>query len=144
MHGASTSERRDPNKALHRIRHQLPAMTSSPETKESSSMSGKLTDWARPHYRAPGGRPFVFYIVYGAFGTLPRIDAQQYRTLGVYPGLRRDQFNRNGGYFPPFDEGELWDTLLMENPELARSVSNSDKCLILRGEIDDPRVRRFT
>ena len=21
-------------------------------------MSGKLTDWARPHYRAPGGRPF--------------------------------------------------------------------------------------
>ena len=100
-------------------------------------MSGKLTDWARPHYSAPGGRPFVFYIVYGVFGTLPRIDVQQYRTLGVYPGLRLDQFNRNGGYFPPFEEGYLWDTLLMENPLLARSVSSSNQCLILRGEIDD-------
>jgi hypothetical protein len=103
------------------------------------SMDDKLTNWARPHYREPGGRPFLFYIIYGSFRTDPSISAKQYRTVGVHAGLRLDSYVRNNqsDVFASFEEGYLWEMLLVEDPVLARSVSESDQCLILRGEIDD-------
>ena len=102
-------------------------------------MDGKLIDWARPYYGKPGGRPFLFYIIYGSFHTEPSISAKLYRTLGVHSGLSLDSYIRNNqpDVFAGFEEGYLWDTLLVEDPVLARSVSESDQCLILRGEIDD-------
>jgi hypothetical protein len=102
-------------------------------------VDGRLTDWARPHYRDRGGRPFLFYVVYGSFHAEPRIDAQQYRTSGIYSGLNLASYSRkkHGDAFPAFEEGYLWDMLLLQNPVLARQISDSDQCLVLRGEIDD-------
>ncbi len=102
-------------------------------------MDGPLADWARPHYRDPGGRPFLFYVVYGMFHTPLRIDAQKYRTIGIPLGLGLSHYDR--AKYPDvlarFQEGYLWDELLVHNSILARGVSDSDECLILRGEIDD-------
>jgi hypothetical protein len=102
-------------------------------------MPGGLERWPRPYYERPGGRPFLFYVVFGEFDTHPEIDSQEYQTLGVHPGLELSLYNREK--YPEvlsgFQVGYLWDELVDQDPALARSVAESDQCLILRGELED-------
>jgi hypothetical protein len=51
-------------------------------------MPGHLTAWPRPYFERPGGRPSLFYVVFGAFEAGYEIGSE-HRTLGVQPGLRR-------------------------------------------------------
>jgi hypothetical protein len=68
------------------------------------------------------------------------VDSQEYRTLGIHPSLELNLYGRDK--YPEvlagFQEGYLWDELVAQDPTSARKVSESDQCLILRGELDDP------
>src|SRR4051794_27246855 len=100
-------------------------------------MADGLESWPRPYYEGPAGKPFLLYVIYGEFRTLPEIDVRSYRTLGVHPALVLSRYPR--AMYPEvlagFEEGHLWDELTAQDPELARRVSGSSECLILRGEL---------
>ena len=53
-----------------------------------------LADWSRPYYGGPGGRPFLFYIAYGDFATLPALSPERYRSSGIPPGLQLSGYDR--------------------------------------------------
>jgi hypothetical protein len=57
-------------------------------------MPEHLTAWPRPYYDRPGGRPFLFYIVFGGFDADCEIGSHDYRTLGVHPGLKLSIYKR--------------------------------------------------
>lgn len=102
------------------------------------TMPQHLTAWPRPYYERPGGRPFLFYVVFGAFDAGYEVGSE-YRTLGVHPGLRLDLYNRqdHAEVLSGFQAGYLWDGLVAQEPALARRIAESDQCLILRGELED-------
>lgn len=97
------------------------------------------TSWSRPYFQGSGGKPFLFYIIYGEFRGAPEIDAQEYRTRGIPPGLILARYEREKypDVLAGFEEGYLWDELSHQDPDLARRVSAASECLILRGELDD-------
>jgi hypothetical protein len=104
-------------------------------------MAEQLTDWPRAYYREPGGRPLLFYAVYGAFTELPALDREAYHSAGVVPGLELSRYARVkypdvvGG----FCQGYLWDHLRGQRPALARAAGGANECLILKGELEDQR-----
>jgi hypothetical protein len=106
---------------------------------EGMEMSGSLESWPRPHYERPGRRPFLFYVIFGGFDAIPEIDSQEYRTLGVHPGLELGHYNRqdHAEVLSGFRSGYLWDELAAQDQALARRIAESDQCLILRGELED-------
>jgi hypothetical protein len=102
-------------------------------------MTPALPDWSRPHYRQPGGKPFLFYVIYGQFGKLPALSGSKYHSAGVPAGLDLSHYDidEHPGVLAGFLEGYLWDALKARNPALAKRVTRSPECLILRGELDD-------
>src|SRR5262249_3400294 len=110
----------------------LPASAGDP-------MSDALTDWPRNLYQGPGGTPFLFYVVFGAFSELPALSRQEYRSNGLVPGLPLSHYGR--GQHPDlldrFRQGYLWDELSRHQPGLAEAVQEAGECLLLRGELED-------
>lgn len=102
-------------------------------------MPDQLPDWPRPHFKQPGGRPFLFFVVYGKFGSLPEMSASRYRSAGVPAGLDLSHYQaeQHRDVLANFREGYLWNDLRARNPELAARIVESKECLILRGEIED-------
>jgi hypothetical protein len=102
-------------------------------------MSDDLPDWLRRFYQRPGGKPFLFYVVFGAYHNIPALDRDKYRSNGVFPGLQLSHYDR--GKHPDvldgFCEGYLSDELNRQNPALARAVRAAGECLVLRGELKD-------
>jgi hypothetical protein len=102
-------------------------------------MSDELADWPRKFYQGPGGKPFLFYTVFGAFPPMPALSWQEYRSNGVFPGLQLSHYDR--GKHPDvldgFRQGYLWDELERHKPSLAEAVPWTASCLILRGELED-------
>lgn len=101
----------------------------------------QLDDWSRQFYQQPSGRPFLFYVVFGAFRQIPALSRQEYRSNGVFPGLQLSHYDRvkYPGVLDGFQEGYLWDELKRHKPELSEAVQAADECLILRGELEDQR-----
>src|SRR5262249_16459751 len=52
-----------------------------------TAMPAALLDWSRPHFRQPGGKPFLFYVVYGRFADLAALSASKYRSVGILSGM---------------------------------------------------------
>jgi hypothetical protein len=102
-------------------------------------MPSSLPDWPRPHFQQPGGKPFLFFVVYGSFGKMPDMSASRYRSAGVPAGMDASHYqaDKNPDVLASFREGYLWTSLCSKNPELANQVAESSECLILRGEIED-------
>lgn len=102
-------------------------------------MPATIPEWPRPHFCEPGGRPFLFYVVYGRFAELPSLSASTYRSAGLPPGLDLSHYGTDNhpNVVNGFREGYLWDELRARDPDLARAVRQSAECLILRGELDD-------
>jgi hypothetical protein len=98
-----------------------------------------LQDWNRPQFTQPGGKPMLFYVVFGDFGELPSLDSSKYRSAGVPSGfnLTRSDMERHPDDLTQFQQGYLWDRLREENAELAASVGRCRHGLILNGEIED-------
>jgi hypothetical protein len=80
-------------------------------------MSEKLADWPRKFYHGPGGQPFLFYAVFGAFSQMPALSRREYRTSGIFPGLQLSHYDR--GKYPDvlggFRQGYLWDCTFRVN-----------------------------
>ena len=102
-------------------------------------MSEPLPVWPRPHFQRPGGKPFLFFVVYGKFGNLPELSVSQYRSAETPSGFDVSHFvaDQHPDVLTRFQEGYLWEQLLTSNPELAAQIAESQECLILRGEIED-------
>lgn len=102
-------------------------------------MPGTLRDWPRKHYQEPGGKPFLFFVVYGAFGGLAALDSKKYRSAGMQDGLELSHYDKkkHPGVLGRFQEGYLWVELQKHNPKLAEKISVAPECLVLQGEIDD-------
>lgn len=102
-------------------------------------MSDALPDWPRRYYEKPGGKPFLFYVVYGAFARLPELSRQRYRTAGVFPGLELFKYHRqeHPNVLAGFQQEYHWRKLEKDNPTLAGQIRESDECLLLKGELED-------
>src|SRR5262249_47823920 len=102
-------------------------------------MPTTLPDWPREHFKKPGGKPYLFYVVYGRFGEFPALSASKYRSNGTPPGLQLSQYgaDHQPDVLSRFQEGYLWNNLKSRRPALARKIGNTEQCLILRGELDD-------
>jgi len=96
-------------------------------------LAESLPDWIRPQFVRPGGKPFLFFAVYGEFRELPILDSTQYRSTGVPFGFELSRTTD----LTRFQEGYLWKCLSDENAGLAARIAQSPDCLILSGEIDD-------
>jgi hypothetical protein len=98
-----------------------------------------LPDWSRDYFLEAGGKPFLFYVVYGRFQDLASMPADQYRSAGIAVGFDLMQYDAEGhtDLLRQFTEGYLWDELVLQEPSLADLISQSEQCLILRGEIED-------
>jgi hypothetical protein len=102
-------------------------------------MSEGLADWPRKFYEGPGGKPFLFCVVYGTFTPMPALSRQEHRSNCVFPGLQlshRDQ-DQYPDVLDRFRQGYLWEELRRHKAGLAEAVHAADECLILRGELED-------
>jgi hypothetical protein len=106
------------------------------ETK--SEMGESLPIWQRRYYARPGGRPCLFYVVYGKFESQPSL-SRSYRTAGVPAGFELLHYDSetHPEVLTRFQEGYLWDKLQARNMKLAARIAESRECMILRGEIED-------
>jgi hypothetical protein len=102
-------------------------------------MPDQLADWPRKFYQGPGGQPFLFYVVFGAFPQVPDLSRQEYRSNGVFPGLQLSHYDRgkHPGVLDGFQQGYLWDKLKRHTPGLAEAVQEAGECLLLKGELED-------
>jgi hypothetical protein len=102
-------------------------------------MSEQPPDWPRKFYKGPAGKPFLFYVVFGAFPQMPALSRQEYRSNGVFPGLQLSHYGKNEypDVLDRFRQGYLWDELKEHRQALAEAVHQADECLILRGELED-------
>jgi hypothetical protein len=102
-------------------------------------MATALPDWTREFYHQPGGAPYLFFAVYGAFGKLPNLSAAQYRSAGIPDGLKFKQYSRqeHPQVLARFQEGYVWEDLQRGNRELARQIAAAPQCVILRGQVED-------
>ena len=98
-----------------------------------------LSDWPRPHFQTFGGRPFLFYVIYGKFAQLPSLSASRYRSAGMHPGFELSHYDtqKHPDVLSQFQEGYLWNEFNARDTNTAQRVSKSEECLILKGEIDD-------
>jgi hypothetical protein len=118
----------------------LAAMLGAVEDAKTRIVSDqRLPVWSRPYFARPGGRPFLFYVVYGKFENQPSLSASLYRSAGLPDGLDLYHYDveKNPAVLAGFLEGYLWDELRSRNPALASRISESTECLILRGESED-------
>ena len=60
-------------------------------------MSEQVADLPRKFYHGPGGQPFLFYVVFAAFSQMPALSRQEYRSNGVFPGLKFSHYDRDTG-----------------------------------------------
>ncbi len=106
---------------------------------QSANTPVSLPDWHRRYFQQPGGKPFLFFVVYGRFSGLPSLSSSHYRSAGLPPGLSLSRFDAKQHFdvLARFKEGYLWNQLQAHNPVLADQIAKSTECLILQGEIED-------
>ena len=102
-------------------------------------MTAALGDWIRPRFRKTGGRPTLFYVVYGSFGNLPGLSASKYRSQGIPAGfdLMRYGPDEHPEVLLRFQCGYVWENFRANNLSLADRIVECRECLVLRGEIED-------
>src|SRR5436189_1088419 len=57
------------------------------------SMSSDLPDWPREFFQNNGGRPSLFFVVYGEFAELPSLSASRYRSSGIPAGFELSRYD---------------------------------------------------
>jgi len=81
----------------------------------------------------------LWFVVYGAFSNLPKLDASIYRSNGPPAEMQLFHYSRENheDVLMRFRQGFLWDEFKKRNAQLAEQVGQSTECLLLKGEIDD-------
>ncbi len=103
-------------------------------------MTEELASWARPYYRAGGGDPFLFYVIYGPTPAEFAVSRSRYRCAGVPEGIRLVRYGPDSDPEVPasFRTGYLWDELNRGDARLAGLVESQTECTIVSGSISDP------
>jgi hypothetical protein len=98
-----------------------------------------LETWPRPHYAPGGGTPFLFYVVFGAATGELRLSRSKYRCAGVPRGLEVAEYDAGAhrALLDDYRSGYLWDELQEGDPDLAATIAAQDRCVVLRGELQD-------
>jgi hypothetical protein len=97
----------------------------------------ELRSWERRYCTEGGGRPFLFYVVFGQFR-----DRLRYKCAGIPDGISTDKYHehKHPDVRDSFREGYLWDKLCLEDPELAANTAAAPECLVIRGEPIESRT----
>jgi len=81
----------------------------------------------------------MFYVLYGEFPTNLTVSAITYRTAGIPHGVGIRKLSRAQRPVFPFTDGDFATTAGKENPALFAKLLSVPECLILQGEIADPK-----
>jgi hypothetical protein len=57
-------------------------------------MSAHLAPWSRKYFQEPGGKPFLFYAVFGAFPRMPALCRYNWVTAQQAFGIQRNGVSR--------------------------------------------------
>jgi hypothetical protein len=107
--------------------------------REFPRMAGELKTWERPRHEPGDGNALVFYVVYGSFTNDATISRTKYRTEDLPKGITLRKVTRNDRPLLPFTEGDFGKFLRGENWNLFTRVGQAPECIVLQGEIPDPR-----
>jgi hypothetical protein len=102
-------------------------------------LNAEIADWPRQHFTKPGGRPFLFYVAFGAPDIPFNISRSQYRCGGVPDGVELMTYGPQMHPDTPasFRAGYLWEELQRTEPDLAALLAAQIRCIVLRAELDD-------
>lgn len=104
-------------------------------------MEEPLQDWPREHFEPGDDTPYLFYAVFGATTDGLKLSRTKYRCDEIPDGL--DLMSYGPGSHPEmldeFRSGYLWEQLRETQPQLARTIAAEDRCILIRGELDDAR-----
>ena len=104
-----------------------------------------VESWPRPYYRPGGGDAFLFYVVYGPTPQSFSISRSKYRCDGIPNGI--DLVSYGPASSPEvvnsFRSGYLWEELQRSEPALAGDLARQSECLVIRGDIPDPRELNY-
>jgi hypothetical protein len=97
--------------------------------------------WPRPHWRDTGARALVLWFVFGELDTHFDISGPRYRTRGTPAGVEIVRSSNEAmraweGYPLGGTLGALFER---ENKMLFANARAMRDCIVLRGELDDPR-----
>ncbi|HJT96730.1 MAG TPA: hypothetical protein VJ696_00300 [Rhodanobacteraceae bacterium] len=97
--------------------------------------------WPRPYWRDGGARAFLQWFVFGDFEPELHVDAQSYRTRGTPAGVEVARYAHPAikhwiGYPLGGSLGRLFEN---ENRAVFDRASRARECLMLRGDLADPR-----
>jgi len=105
-----------------------------------------LPNWQRPHYEPGGGKPFLFYVVFGAAVEDLKLSRSKYRCDEVPPGLELLSYGPDSHpeVLDQFRSGYLWEELQESEPALHKSIGAQQQCVIIRGTLpDEPSLNYF-
>lgn len=104
-------------------------------------MSEPLAQWPRLHHTPGGGRPFVFYVVFGSRAEDMKLSRSRYRCDGIPETLDLMSYGPDSHpeVLDSFREGLLWNALQATDAALARHIAEQTRCVVLRGTLNDLR-----
>lgn len=99
----------------------------------------QLDTWERKLYTPGGGDPFLFYVLYGEIDLAASLSRSKYRSNGSPSGIHVMSYGPNKHPRVPasFRDGYHWNEFVSEAPELAASVAQCDRCIVVRGTPTD-------
>lgn len=102
-------------------------------------MTQALEDWTRAYLAGDGGRPFLFYVVFGSDVSALELSQSVYRCDAVPEGIEIMAYgaDRHPEVFDDFRRGWAWEELARDQPDLAAMVRSQTRCVVVRGEAAD-------
>ena len=103
-------------------------------------MSKELKSWARPHFTPNGGTPLLFYAVFGSFDLSKPLSRSKYRTSGMPDWLEMVSYEKTKQpeVIREYQSGKVWEIMSRDTPLTAKEAENTEQCIVLRGELEDP------
>ena len=103
------------------------------------SVANSLTTWERPRFELGSGNAMVFCVLYGELPTNLTVSASAYRTAGLPEDVELRKLSRAQRPVFPFTDGDFAKTAGAENPGLFAKLQTVPECLILQGQVADPK-----
>lgn len=101
----------------------------------------RLKTWDRPFLAPGGGKPDLFYVVYGETDLSVPLSRKVYRSEGFPPGVQASAY---GPEMPgKLREGYLWDRFVQAEPKVAAQAAACTHCVIVRGSPEDDTTLNY-
>jgi hypothetical protein len=95
----------------------------------------ELPSWPRRLYAEDGGRPYVYWLVFGHFRPL-ELHPASYRSHGVPDGVRHERIEREDPNFPAFVLRDTWAEIAWQDyPGLLDAVARAPQVTVLEGAV---------